>query len=301
MAKTSQTIPQKEKASSSQPAADKTPVEPRPEECVPGTCVLTSDFKVDKGSSVPGRCVGKDAVLRPSSVEEEAPASIPTPVKDNKSKRASAFEDPKSKMRTARKPRKSTIPLTVESVLHLRDENEEEEEEEEEEENDGAVLADRMKKSIDAPKAVESMVICKASPRTEEILEEDSGKVPESLEIEDAFYGSQHTVGTSKWAGPEALRTEENAPSESLGAIVQESEAAETSNPQSRRETLEEIHARGFDLTEEIKRDKELEADAEALASDDDDDDDDDDDGSKSRSKSGEEPDGDKTAPRDNQ
>lgn len=56
MAKTSQTIPQKEKASSSQCAADKTPAKPRSEECVLGACVLTSDFKVDKGSSVPGRC-----------------------------------------------------------------------------------------------------------------------------------------------------------------------------------------------------------------------------------------------------
>ncbi|XP_070042574.1 uncharacterized protein [Nicotiana tomentosiformis] len=63
----------------------------------------------------------------------------------------------------------------------------------------------------------------------------------------------------------------------------------------SRRETLEEIHARGFDLTKEIKRAKELKADAEALASDDDDD------GSKSGSDSGEEHDGEETTPGDNQ
>ncbi|XP_070039914.1 uncharacterized protein [Nicotiana tomentosiformis] len=63
---------------------------------------------------------------------------------------------------------------------------------------------------------------------------------------------------------------------------------------QSRRETLEEIHARGFDLTEEILKAKELEADVGALAFDDDDE-------SKSRSESGEEPDGEETAPGDNQ
>ncbi|XP_070051574.1 histone chaperone asf1-like [Nicotiana tomentosiformis] len=58
-----------------------------------------------------------------------------------------------------------------------------------------------------------------------------------------------------------------------------------------------DIHARGFDLTEEIKRAKELEADTEALASDDDDDDDNgDDDGSKRGSESGEDPDGEETA-----
>ncbi|XP_070040816.1 uncharacterized protein [Nicotiana tomentosiformis] len=67
-------------------------------------------------------------------------------------------------------------------------------------------------------------------------------------------------------------------------ADSQEHWVAELAKCRSRRETLEEIHARGFDLAEEIKRGKELEVDAEALASDDDDDDDDDDDGSKSGS-----------------
>ncbi|XP_070054588.1 protein NETWORKED 1B-like [Nicotiana tomentosiformis] len=55
---------------------------------------------------------------------------------------------------------------------------------------------------------------------------------------------------------------------------------AELAKCRSRRETLEEIHARGFDLAEEIKRAKELKADAEALVSDDGDDGNDDDDGS---------------------
>ncbi|XP_070039403.1 uncharacterized protein [Nicotiana tomentosiformis] len=91
-------------------------------------------------------------------------------------------------------------------------------------------------------------------------------------------------------------------------AQVQAREATETANTRahwvaelaksrSRRETFEEIHARGFDLTEEIKRAKKLEADAEALASDDDDSDDD---GSKGESESGEDPDGEKTTPGDN-
>ncbi|XP_070032452.1 uncharacterized protein [Nicotiana tomentosiformis] len=66
---------------------------------------------------------------------------------------------------------------------------------------------------------------------------------------------------------------------------------------QSRRETLEEIHARGFELTEEIIKAKKLEVDAGALASDDDDDDDE----SKSGSKSGEKLDGEDTAPEENQ
>ncbi|XP_070035304.1 uncharacterized protein [Nicotiana tomentosiformis] len=71
---------------------------------------------------------------------------------------------------------------------------------------------------------------------------------------------------------------------------------AELANCRSRRETLEEIHARGFNLTEDIKKAKELEAEAEALASDDDDDS-----GSKSGSEDGEEPDREANAPEDDQ
>ncbi|XP_070054757.1 uncharacterized protein [Nicotiana tomentosiformis] len=73
-------------------------------------------------------------------------------------------------------------------------------------------------------------------------------------------------------------------------------QVAELAKCQSQRETLEEIHARGFDLTEVIKKAKELEADAGALAFDDDDDDE-----SKSGSESGEELDRKETAPGDNQ
>uniref|UniRef100_A0A1S4AYS8 non-specific serine/threonine protein kinase n=1 Tax=Nicotiana tabacum TaxID=4097 RepID=A0A1S4AYS8_TOBAC len=61
---------------------------------------------------------------------------------------------------------------------------------------------------------------------------------------------------------------------------------AELVKCRSRRQTLEEIHARGFDLIDEVRKAKELEAEAEALASDDDDDD-----GSKSGSEGGEDPD----------
>ncbi|XP_070047148.1 uncharacterized protein [Nicotiana tomentosiformis] len=59
---------------------------------------------------------------------------------------------------------------------------------------------------------------------------------------------------------------------------------AELAKCRSRRETVEEIHARGFNLTEDVTKAKELKAEAEALASDDDDDD-----GSKSGSEDGEE------------
>ncbi|XP_019266595.1 PREDICTED: titin-like [Nicotiana attenuata] len=57
MAKTSKTVPQGKKASSSsRPASGRTVVPPRIEECIPGPCELSSDFKIDKPASVPGRC-----------------------------------------------------------------------------------------------------------------------------------------------------------------------------------------------------------------------------------------------------
>lgn len=89
-------------------------------------------------------------------------------------------------------------------------------------------------------------------------------------------------------------------------AQVQAREAAETAQTraywiielakyQSRRETLEEIHIRGFDLTNEIIKAREHEADAGALASDDDDDAE-----SKSRSERGKDLDGEEAAPGEN-
>ncbi|XP_070040581.1 KNR4/SMI1 homolog [Nicotiana tomentosiformis] len=72
---------------------------------------------------------------------------------------------------------------------------------------------------------------------------------------------------------------------------------AELAKCQSRRETLEEIHARGFDLTDEIIKAREHEVDVEALDSSDDDGDDD---GSKSGSKNGEDLDGEEASPEEN-
>ncbi|XP_070055321.1 eukaryotic translation initiation factor 3 subunit A-like [Nicotiana tomentosiformis] len=182
MVKISKTVPQKEKTSSSQSDADKTLVDPRLEECVLAACVLTSDFKLDKGSPVPGRCVGKDAVLRSSSVEEEASASVPKPVKDNKRKRAPVLDDQKLKKRTA----------------------------------------PRTKKTIDIPQAAGSMVVHKTPPQTEDISERDSGRVPELLEIEDASYLSRRMGDKPEGNLPESFRTEENSPGNSFGAVATE-------------------------------------------------------------------------------
>ncbi|XP_070039667.1 uncharacterized protein [Nicotiana tomentosiformis] len=254
MVKTSKAVPQKEEASSSHPAADRTPVEPRPEEFIPGACLLTSDFKVDKGWLVPavpwipgdvpdpkswvralaststyaerswrdlakGRWepknpgLGRDAVLRSLSSEEEASDPVSKPAEGNKRKRASTSENQKPKARSTRKSRKNTIPLTLESVQRLRDEDEEEE-------DDGSVLVARSKKTTNAPQTAGSMMVYKAPPRTEDISEKDSGRVTELLEIEDASHRSHWMGDMSEGALPESFRTEENAPSDSNGAVA---------------------------------------------------------------------------------
>ncbi|XP_070054026.1 MAR-binding filament-like protein 1-1 [Nicotiana tomentosiformis] len=420
MAKTSQIVPQKEKASSSQ-------------------CVADGHWW-NHGQ----RSLGKDAVLRPLSNEEDVSTFVPKPVKENKKKRASLSEYPKPKKRTARKPNKNVIPLTVESVLHLRDE-------EEEEEYNESTLAFRTKRATDASMPARSMMPYGASSRTENIPESGSGRAvvvhreqcshsqnelhrytadlkraidernflklslgQREEEIKDLraelskayrdqndlseqvmmllkTYGFdtgtvcnisvsqlQQKIGTigrlreevdvirmesMQWkegmdrfaaeketdraqlsssetqlqkvkeknlvqakkieelearlasvlAKAESDAEKAKTYADALVAIykadaevaqVQAREAAESADGRahwvaelakyrSRRETLEEIHARGFDLTEEIKMAKELEADAEALVSDDDDDDD----GSKSGSENGGESDKEKTAP----
>ncbi|XP_070042801.1 KNR4/SMI1 homolog [Nicotiana tomentosiformis] len=87
-------------------------------------------------------------------------------------------------------------------------------------------------------------------------------------------------------ADAEVMQVQAREASES--ADIRAHRVAELAKCRSRRETLEEIHAGGFELAEEIKRAKELKADAEALVSNgDDDDNDDDDDGSKSGSENG--------------
>ncbi|XP_070039404.1 actin cytoskeleton-regulatory complex protein pan1-like [Nicotiana tomentosiformis] len=216
MAKTSKTVPQKENASSSRSAGDKTPVEPRPEECVLGVCVLTSDFKIDKASSVPGRyesvsSLGKDAVMRPLSGEEETSIPAPKLTKDKKRKKISTSEDQEPKKKAVRKLRKNIILLTEDSVQRLRDEDEEEE--------DDSGLVARVKMSTEAPKATESVKAAEIPSRDEGVSGRELVEVPESSRFEATPHHNEPMVGTAVGAGLEAPQDGENAPSDSLGAI----------------------------------------------------------------------------------
>ncbi|XP_070045692.1 uncharacterized protein [Nicotiana tomentosiformis] len=190
MAKISKTVPQKEAASSSQPASGKTPVEPRLEECL-----------------------GKDAVMRPPSGEEETSTPVQKPAKDKKRKMTSSSEDTKPKKNLVRKPKKDIVALPADVIQRLR------EEEEDDEEDDGSELVARVKKTFEAPKAAESVVVKENLPRAERVLEKGSGKVPDSSKIEDTSRRDEQKAGMSEGADSEALRSEENSPSGSLGEI----------------------------------------------------------------------------------
>ncbi|XP_019251391.1 PREDICTED: uncharacterized protein LOC109230337 [Nicotiana attenuata] len=234
MAKTSKIIPQKEKASSSRPADDKMPVEPRIEECGPGVCDLTSDFKIEKPSSFPGRCepiyryicsitegdlkqVKKDChweglrdnavISLPPPGEEEAPK----PAKNKKRKRVSPSDTPKPKKNKVHKLKQDAVALSENIVQQLRDE-------EEENEDAACKLVDR-KRSAEVPKAAEPVMNAKVQPRTERISEDAPSKVPESSGAEDASRCDGQPVDVPEGASSEALQNGDNAPSDSHGAI----------------------------------------------------------------------------------
>ncbi|XP_070050789.1 uncharacterized protein [Nicotiana tomentosiformis] len=187
IAKTSKTAPQKETTPSSQPAGGKTPVEPRLEECIPGGARETP-------------------TSRPIKPRRFQPAKV------KKRKKTSTSEDPKPKKNPVRKPKKYIVALPADVIQRLR-------EKEEEDEDDGSELVARVKKTIEAPKAAESVVVEEIPPRVEGVLEKDSGKVPESSKIEDASHRDEKKAGMSEGTGSEALHSKENAPSGSLGAI----------------------------------------------------------------------------------
>ncbi|XP_070045571.1 KNR4/SMI1 homolog [Nicotiana tomentosiformis] len=141
-------------------------------------------------------------------------------------------------------------------------------------------------------------------------MKEKSSAQAKKIEELDARLASELTKAESEGekakAKAEAIMVVYWADAEA--AQVQVKEAAETAQTrahwiaelakcQSRRETLEEIHTRGFNLTDEIIKAKEHEADARALASSNDNDDDDD---SKSGSENGEDLDGEEAAPEEN-
>ncbi|XP_070036420.1 intracellular protein transport protein uso1-like [Nicotiana tomentosiformis] len=123
MAKTSKTVPQKEKASSSRLSDDKAPVEPSVHDYVPGL----------------------DAVLRPSSDEERNKSLVPKQGEDKKRKAPFRLGEPKPK---TRRVKRKTIALSIDLVQQLG---------EEEKENSSSALVVRSTEAIEVARATELM------------------------------------------------------------------------------------------------------------------------------------------------
>ncbi|XP_070039569.1 uncharacterized protein [Nicotiana tomentosiformis] len=255
--------------------------------------------------------LGKDAVMRPLSGEEETSAPVPKPANDNKRKRSSTAEDPKLK-RTARAGPEAlrteeNAPSDSLGAIVI---------------GDSPILPAFSEGAIRKARALGTLEVDEAHEGEDPFcdlfigIEDAAGpsdvsglffKVQRTLNRALALHQEEFSKSRTELSRHEAdfrgLSEERNALKLLNGQKVEEIKdlQAELAKAyQDQTDLTEQIHARGFNLTEEIKKAKDLEADARALASDDDDDDDDDD-GSKSGSESREEPDGEETALGDNQ
>ncbi|XP_070013180.1 protein pxr1-like [Nicotiana sylvestris] len=204
MAKTSKTIPQKEKASSSSSRQDGDKASAL-HEFVPSPCVTKNDFKVENPPSIPSRCIGDVSKMRSAPFGEKTESPIPKSGKDNKRKKVSKTEDSQDKKAPARKRRKSLIPVDIESFHQL--------DEEEEDEGEDSVLVDRARKPLEAAKPSEPETL----PRDDEVSNKDASKAPESPEVEIV---PRPSTSTPERAGSEIPRAEQSAPSDLLGAMT---------------------------------------------------------------------------------
>ncbi|XP_070022491.1 uncharacterized protein [Nicotiana sylvestris] len=306
MAKTSKTVLQKEKvsSSSSRSAGDKMPVEPLPHEYVPGPCVLKSKFKVENPPSILGQCLEDVAEMRSALPGEEV---APKLAKDKKRRRASSSDTPKPKKSKTCKSKDDSTALSADVAQKLRDK-------EEEEEDAGCELVPRKRESVEASKAAGPVVMLhwEAFTKSQDELnrcESDLKRLTEERDVkqkaekieqlhEEAETKEAETLGhngslarakkieeletrlaaelvkaasvAEKEKADVAVVAVYQADAEAANAQVKEISDAtqvrlEHDKCQSRRETLKEVHARGFDLTTDIENSKALEAEVEAL------------------------------------
>ncbi|XP_070032123.1 WEB family protein At5g55860-like [Nicotiana tomentosiformis] len=181
MAKTSKTVPQKEKA------------------------YCSSSWS--SGGKAPGPCLTKDAILRPSSVEEETKSPVLKPGEDKKRKPAPQSEDPKPK---PRRVRRKVIALTMDSVQKLRNEEEEEEE-------NASALTVRPRKAFEVTKPSELTAAAKIKPRVEEASKKKSGEDPKLPEVETV---SRPSATTPDGAGSRTPKINQSVLNDLLGTMT---------------------------------------------------------------------------------
>nr|XP_009773256.1 PREDICTED: uncharacterized protein LOC104223501 [Nicotiana sylvestris] len=329
MAKISKIVPQQEKASSSsRPSRSKLVVPPRIEECIPPSCEISSDFKIEKPISTPGQCepmsrciclITKDELEQASKTLSQCapppppPEEVSKPPKEKKRKRGSSANTPKPKKSTVRKPKADTVALSPETAQRLWDQ--------EEEDDDDCLLVARKRGSTGASKSAEPVVVDAFQQKVElveqlreehkmkeaktlgwrqgldnltseketlrehldslerqfQMVKEESiarGRIIEELkaksatELAKAKFDTEAIISSYR-ADTEASNT--RAKEISIAAEVRLSYALDHARRQSRRNTLEEVHARGLDLSADIEKAKTSEDESTTLLSNDED------------------------------
>ncbi|XP_070057223.1 uncharacterized protein [Nicotiana tomentosiformis] len=201
--------------------------------------------------------------------------------KDKKRRKASPPDTPRPKKSRAQKSKTDLAVLPADVVQTLRDKDEEGE-------DINCLLVAWKRDRIEASKAPEQATTLhrEASSKYRAELaqyEANLKKVQQKAELveqlrEEAKMKEAETLGATSEA--EALVASYRAIAEAANTRAKEisdaaevrlSRVAEHAGRQSQRETLEEVHARGFDLTADIESAKILEDEAGALLSDDED------------------------------
>nr|XP_016470470.1 PREDICTED: uncharacterized protein LOC107792754 [Nicotiana tabacum] len=184
--------------------------------------------------------------MRPAPPGQKIKPSNPKSEKDNKRKRVSKPEDPQDKK----------TPL----------------EDDEENDDEDSTLVIRTKKPIQAAKPSE----LETSSCGEETPKEGAGKAPVSPEVDMVPLSSTTRKGEDEGYADKSISIYLR---EAVAVQVELREASdrgkrsnELAKCQARRETLQEIHARGFNLAEEIAEAKTRETDDRFLVSSDDED-----------------------------
>ncbi|XP_070022153.1 protein gar2-like [Nicotiana sylvestris] len=206
--------------------------------------------------------------MRPAPPGEEV---APKPAKDKKRRRSSPSDALKPKKSKARKSKNDSAALYTDVAQKLRDE-------EEEGEDAGCELVPLKRGSVKASKITSPVMVEETHPRTEEISEEKgSAQAKRIEELEAKLAEAKAEVEKMKITADKSiamyLADVEATQTQLREASDRERWSNDLAKCQSRRETLEEIHARGFNLSKEIAQANVREADARLFVSSDDDDD----------------------------
>ncbi|XP_070029132.1 uncharacterized protein [Nicotiana sylvestris] len=232
------------------------------------------DITTHKVSLEPSSLGDTVAMWPPPPDEEETPK----PTKEKKRKRASPANSPKPKKRKARKTRADFAALSTEVAQNLRDDKEEGE-------YNDYLLVVRKRRSTGASKSAEQAQ--QKGELVEQLREELKVKEAETLgwkQHMDRFASRKDTL----WDQPTSIEHQlQNSKEESLARIrkiekLEAKSAAELAKAKSeaeafvslrqpQRETFQEVHTRGFDLSVDIEKAKTLDDEATALLSDDED------------------------------